>query len=267
MNLIKYFFKQNHSAPKKELGQNFLENNFYLNVIASEVTKLSVQQNSSIYELGAGFGSLTKTLLEKKLRVVAIEKDISLYNFLEKRFSRQIASGTLKLEKTDILNFLNGLGNNSVVCGNIPYNLTAPIILGLLKEKAKLTAAIITIQEEVANKILSSPHEPKYGSFSVLIQTFFNCAKICKIPSNAFYPVPKVNSTVICLTPKKRNTAIDEIAYTKFLLEVFSKKRKNISHFFKKKEHKNFCFEDFKINSSKRPQDLSAELLLRIFLN
>lgn len=270
MNIIKYFFEQNHTSPKKKLSQNFLESNFYLNIIASEISKLLINQKTPIYELGAGLGSLTKTLLQRKLPVTAIEKDSNLCNFLEKRFLQQIETGLFKLKKTDILNFLNELKtfeNNFIICGNIPYNLTAPIVLGILKQKTNLIAAVITVQEEVANKILSKPNEYKYGSFSVLVQTFFSCIKICEIPAVAFYPRPKINSTTICLIPKKNLIKFDEIAYSKFLLEIFSKKRKSISHFFKKNEHKNFCFEDFKINFNKRPQSFSADLLLKIFLN
>lgn len=264
---IQDFFKQRNAIPKKELGQNFLKDSFYLNKIGSEVLKLATKLNSTVCELGAGTGSLTSVLLEKKLKVLAIEKDQILFDFLKKHFLQQISKGFLKVRKTDILEFLDELEDNTLICGNIPYNLTSSIILKLIKHRKKLTAIVITIQEEVARKILSSPQEPNYGSFAILVQTFFSSGKICEIPFKAFYPSPKVNSTTICLLPKKENLEINENEFSQFLIEFFSKKRKNISHFFKKKENKKFCFDDFNISLNIRPENLTVDTFLKIFLN
>ena len=177
---------------KKRFGQHFLKDENYLRRMA-EVVK----SNDIILEIGPGGGALTKHLVKAK-RVIAIEKD--------RRFAqlnRELEFKNLEVIEGDFLNInLDNLGATKVVA-NIPYYITTPIIKKLLLADG-IEEIFLTIQKEVAERIVAKPSTKSYGLLTLLIKYYGNAKVIFNIPKGAFNPPPKVESSFIHISKKKK---------------------------------------------------------------
>jgi 16S rRNA (adenine1518-N6/adenine1519-N6)-dimethyltransferase len=177
---------------EKRLGQNFLQDKSELEYIAAEA---GIENTDSVLEIGPGLGSLTRYLSTYAREVVAVE--------LDKKFEH-ILSITLKpyhnirLIFGDILNFSTnelGLPSNYVVTANIPYNITSAIIRHLLESDVKPRRIVLTIQKEVAERICEVP--PDMSLLALSVQVYGRPTITRRIPAEAFYPAPKVDSAVV----------------------------------------------------------------------
>ncbi|QEK38499.1 16S rRNA (adenine(1518)-N(6)/adenine(1519)-N(6))-dimethyltransferase RsmA [Candidatus Cytomitobacter primus] len=184
-------------APKKNLGQHYLIDTNKLSYIASFANQLS----ESIIEIGPGTGQLTKYLFEygcKKL--LAIEKDKRFIVHLNSLFSNQ----DFTIFNKDILNTNFDELPNYILVGNLPYNISAPIIIKFINFINKFEHGIFLIQKEVADKICAKCNDRSYGRISVFIQSVANTKKILTVPPGCFSPPPKVYSEVIYITKKNK---------------------------------------------------------------
>jgi len=185
---------------KKSLGQNFLTDR---NVLEKIVNITSIK-DKTILEVGPGTGNLTSFILKnnpKKLFVV--EKDNDLANNLNVNFG-----GQLTIINDDILNIdENLLSENKVtVFGNLPYNISTEILskwIINLEENFWFDHLVLMFQKEVAERIISNFNSSTYGRLSILVNWKLNVKKICDIKPDSFSPRPKVDSTLLVLTPKK----------------------------------------------------------------
>tara|TARA_Y100001970_G_scaffold279074_1_gene385802 strand:+ start:651 stop:1448 length:798 start_codon:yes stop_codon:yes gene_type:complete len=186
--------------PKKSLGQNFLLDK---KVIKEIVDIGNISKNSTVIEIGPGTGSLTEEILKKKpKKFIAIEKDHELYLKLKKKFSSEV-----EFINQDVLqiNWDNYFYENCLIFGNLPYNISAKILIdwirlnNLNKQFKKL---ILMFQKEVADRIIADVNSSKYGRLTILTNWKLNVKKIMDIDPKKFFPKPKVQSSLIYLEPK-----------------------------------------------------------------
>jgi len=187
--------------PKKHLGQVFLKNKTFLNKI---IKAGDISEKDLVIEIGPGTGILTEALLQTGAKVIAIEKDSQLVNFLQRKFKNV---KNLTLVQADIRDFLKNeefntqysiLNTQYKVVGNIPYYLTSHLIQLLLELKHQPQVIVLMIQKEVAQRIIAQP--PQMNLLAVSVQFFAQPEIISSVPKGAFWPQPKVDSAIIKLT-------------------------------------------------------------------
>jgi len=207
---------------KKSLGQHFLKSRTVLRRIV-EVAKL--QRESRVIEIGAGSGALTKEILAKNpLELVVVEIDSRWVEFLREKFKDKV-----KILQADATKFdFSSLNKTYIYIGNLPYNAATAILRNIITHRKTVERGIFMVQKEVAIR-LSSKIGKNYGYFSALISTFFDVKLLFDVHPSAFYPQPKVTSTVFELTPAGFDMPEEELlSFEKFLKTVFSHRRKKL---------------------------------------
>ena len=247
--------------PKKSLGQNFLIDP---NVVRKIVNFAEIE-NNNILEIGPGTGKLTnQILILKPKNLTLIEKDINLCKYLNENFS---LTSKVKIFNDDILEFNleKNIKKDSIIFGNLPYNISTQILVKLLKLQKWPPAykkLILMFQKEVAQKILAKPNTSNYGRITIISNWRLKIINQFNISKNCFYPKPKIDSTVLVFEPiinkKYKIRNIENIE--KITRIIFSNKRKMINKGFKK------IFEDHELISNilnidltKRPSQLTCD--------
>ena len=181
--------------PKKSLGQHFLRDPL---VIERILSRAKFRSDSTVLEIGPGMGALTFPLASCVRRVIAVEKDGTLANKLTADLHRE-GVGTVTVVHEDVLRVdLARLSEGKIeVVGNIPYNISSPLIEKLIRNRELVSRAILTLQHELAARLTASPGNKQYGALTVLIQYHAHLSPVLEIPREAFYPKPKVSSTVV----------------------------------------------------------------------
>lgn len=183
--------------PKKSLGQHFLhESGIRQRIIAL----LAPQPGEQILEIGPGEGALTAGLLASFGSLEAVEVDADAVAFLQERYPEG-----LQLHHTDVLSFVLSAERQYVVVGNLPYNISSPILFWLLEQRTQLRQAVLMVQEEVARRICSPPGERAGGILSVLVQAYFRAEYAFRVAPGAFRPPPNVQSAVFTLERKPQD--------------------------------------------------------------
>jgi 16S rRNA (adenine1518-N6/adenine1519-N6)-dimethyltransferase len=213
-------------VPKKHLGQHFLSDFFILNRI---VEAADISPDDTVVEIGPGPGGLTKLLAERAKRLIAIELDHELCIKLT-----SVLSGykNVELIEGDALQYdFRNIGRFKVVA-NIPYYITTPLIFRLLEEKAALQGMTLTIQKEVAERIVAKPGGKDYGVLSIMVQYFAVPELKFIVPKEAFWPVPKVDSAIVHITTREAPLVIpvDEKLFFSVVRTAFSHRRKTLAN-------------------------------------
>ena len=236
---------------KKHLGQHFLLDESISKKISDSLTNTS--NYNTIIEVGAGTGALTKYLLEKEEKLIALDVDEESIYYLKKHYPE------LDIRNLDFLkiNIDNLSENNFAVIGNFPYNISSQILFKILDYKDKIPEVLGMFQQEVAQRICEPPGTKKYGIISVLLQAYYSTEYLFTVDKSAFLPPPKVQSGVIRL---KRNATTqlpcDEKLFKQVVKISFNQRRKMIRNSVKpllsdkKAQHKFF---------TKRPEQLSVD--------
>jgi 16S rRNA (adenine1518-N6/adenine1519-N6)-dimethyltransferase len=211
---------------KKYLGQNFL---FDPSILKKIVEVSGINENDTVVEIGPGYGNLTKLLAEKAKKVIAIEIDYSLYKKLKEDLKdfkniELIHGDALKYSYEDIGTFK--------VVANIPYYITTPLIFRLFEARENLRSMTLTVQKEVAKRIVAKPNSKDYGVLSIAVQYHGKPELKFIIPKGAFRPVPKVDSAVIHVEIKEnlKTFVKDERLFFKIVRTAFSQRRKMLSN-------------------------------------
>lgn len=210
---------------KKSLGQNFLQDG---RIISSIVDALEIGPDDVVVEIGPGRGALTDLLVERAKRVVAVEFDRDLIAPLRVQFGFE---DNFELIEADALSFdfsqIGSAGKKCKLVANLPYNISTPILQSLIKQRFFFSTIVLMFQREVADRITAEPGQKQRGYLTVLVEDAFKADKLFDVPPSAFRPVPKVWSSVIRLTPRKRSFGDGEV-FRNLLGVAFEKKRKTI---------------------------------------
>lgn len=247
----------------KSLGQNFLIDDSVLNDIVSGA---EVDENDLVIEIGPGVGSLTAQLLKKAKKVVAVELDNDLIPILEAELGQYenfslIHKDALKVDFNEVI----GDEKSVKLVANLPYYVTTPIIVNLLKKNYNFKSLTIMIQKEVAERINAEPNCKEYGSISLLVQYYCDTKIVRKVPPACFIPRPKVDSIVIRLDrlPEKRVKVQDEDLMFEIIRHSFNMRRKTLWNATKflgmKKEVLEKAYEEAGIDPKRRGETLSLE--------
>ena len=247
----------NNIIAKKSLGQNFLKDKKIINLIA-EIGDIT--NNDTILEVGPGTGNLTEKILEKKPKeFVVIEKDKRMIDHLNKRFGNKI-----KVINEDMLKFSYEIYDNKnlIIFGNLPYNVSTQVLakwikIGNLDSFCK--KFILMFQKEVADRIIAETNSKSYGRLSVLSNWKLDIEKILDIEPSSFVPSPKINSTLLKLTPKKKYYNLKDPKNLEHITNIFFNQRRKMIKQPLKFLFKNFedIAENLNLELSLRPQNLN----------
>ena len=182
-------------------------------------------ETDTVLEIGPGKGALTAQLLERAGRVFAIEKDRELVPSLVSRFSSLVLAEGDALE----LDWHALVGGPFIVAGNIPYNITSPLIDKALTPP-RPARVVYLVQKEVAERVVASPGIKAYGALSVGVQAVCRAEKLFTVPKGAFFPVPKVDSALLRMTPLAEPLIGDaEVEpFRRFVVGMFGFRRKQL---------------------------------------
>ena len=248
---------------KKSLGQNFLIDK---NIIDKIINTVSITGNE-VLEVGPGTGNLTKEILKKNpSKMYLVEKDTFLAENLEDIIDKRV-----KIFNEDILKFDENLlsKNKIVVFGNLPYNVSTEILstwITNLKNDYWFSDLILMFQKEVADRILAQFNTSAYGRLSILANWRLNINKICDISPESFSPRPKIHSTLIHFTPKKKFAEIkNPINLEKITRIFFSHRRKMLKKPFNQIFNGNSDLLDkFNLDLNLRPQNLDFDTYYKL---
>ena len=258
---------QIENKPKKSLGQNFLIDK---NIINKIIKVGNINENKTVIEIGPGYGNLTEAIVSMyPKKILAIEKDKKLSLLLIKKFQN---IKNIKVINEDILDIIKNrnLNNNSLVFGNLPYNISTQILAYLVTLKKWppwYDHLIFMFQKEVADRIIAKPNTKEFSRLTVLSNWRLDIKKHFDVSKNCFFPKPKVNSTVLSFKPKRNNFfhLKNPKNLEKITQVLFSNRRKminkNLKKLFKKKL---FLLNELNIDLKKRPEELNNEIFYKI---
>lgn len=209
--------------PRKRFGQNFLVD---AGVIAAIVAAIAPAHDDRIVEIGPGRGALTRPLLAAVEHLHAIEIDRDLAAELTREFTPRLTVHT-----ADVLGFdFAALGNALRVVGNLPYNISTPLLFQLDRYGEQIRDIHVMLQKEIVARMVAVPSSSAYGRLSVMLQYRFELEKLIDVPAAAFDPAPKVESAVVRLTPLRppRVAAHDHAWFARIVKTAFSQRRKTL---------------------------------------
>ncbi len=248
---------------KKSLGQNFLVDRNILDQIVNTVNI----SNKEILEIGPGSGNLTTYILKKKpKKFYVVEKDNNLSLLLREKFNNNI-----KIINDDILKVSeNKISKNKlIVFGNLPYNISTEILskwIINMDSKTWFECLVLMFQKEVADRIIAKTNSSNYGRLSILSNWKLDVKKILDIQPQSFYPRPKIDSSLLIFTPKKKFFRLKSAKNLEKLTRIFFSQRRKMlkkpfNQIFKNTEE---ISEKFNIDLNLRPQNLEPETYFKL---
>ncbi len=239
--------------PRKRFGQHFLHDP---GVLAKIVAAIAPGAADCMLEIGPGEGVLTRLLLAKLPHLSAIEIDRDL----AARLAEEFPPGRLTLHCADALEFdFASLPAGLRVVGNLPYNISTPLLFRLAACAARLRDAHFMLQREVAGRMVAKPSTPEYGRLSVMLQARFAMQQLLRVPAGAFRPPPQVESALVRLVPLAAPPACDPARFADVVRRAFSARRKTLRNALPGVD-----FAAFGIDPKLRPENLSAADYARI---
>ena len=212
------------ARPRKRFGQHFLTDRHYL---ARIVAAIDPRPGDAMVEIGPGTGLLTAGLAPRLERLHVVEIDRDLAAALRGAFPPD----KVIVHEADALQFdFRALPERLRVVGNLPYNVSTPILFRVAEITERVRDCVFMLQKEVVERMLAAPGTPEYGRLSVMLQYRFSMALVLKVPPGAFTPPPKVDSAVVRMQPlpRDRARASDEELFAKIVTAAFSQRRKTL---------------------------------------
>ena len=245
--------------PSKKLGQNFLVDQ---NIAAKIVAQIHSPTNKTILEIGSGLGALTEFLLKSKAKkVIAIEYDRACLNYL-RDLQQQHQDLVVVAEDALVIDEIGLAQDKFIIASNLPYNISVVLLIKWLDKITHIDHMVLMFQKEVADRILAKPGSKTYGAVSILVQYLCDAERCFDVSPSAFFPAPKIMSTVIKLTPKKDIAAKIKL-YPKIKIicnKVFNQRRKMLRNTLKDLfESPEQTLSEVGFDSKIRPEQLSIE--------
>ena len=228
-NSLREIIKEYNLKPKKKLGQNFLHDK---NIISSIINKANID-NEDIIEIGPGPGILTENILKNKARsLLVIEKDDSFEVNLKKIKSNYRNNFDYLINDVIDFDFKKLTKKKYKFVSNLPYNISVPFILKMIKIRKIIPwkEMILMVQKEVAERITANISTKNYGRLSIMVNLNNDVKKLLNVKPSSFIPQPKVDSTVIKISPKNKYTNVNNEVFEKIVKVCFSQRRKKIKN-------------------------------------
>ncbi|WP_075187578.1 16S rRNA (adenine(1518)-N(6)/adenine(1519)-N(6))-dimethyltransferase RsmA [Teredinibacter haidensis] len=241
---------------RKRFGQNFLVDE---RLISRIVRSIAPRAEDNLVEIGPGKGAITELLLEHCETLNVIELDRDLIPLLLAQFAKY---RDFKIHQTDALKFdfstLAREGAPLRIVGNLPYNISTPLIFHLLSYQRKVKDMHFMLQKEVVERLAASPGEKNYGRLSIMAQYYCAVENLFEVPPESFLPAPKVDSAIVRLTPHSEPPCpVHHIEKLELLVRTaFSQRRKTLRNSLKSLDV-DFSADEFTIDLSKRAENLS----------
>jgi 16S rRNA (adenine1518-N6/adenine1519-N6)-dimethyltransferase len=217
--------------PRKAWGQHFL---LYPHQARRIAAALEAAPQDVVVEVGPGLGALTVFLAQDAGKVVAVERDPILCRYLEEELFPGAPTVTIACQ--DILDFSfpslsREEGGPLLVAGNLPYQITSPLLFKLIQEKRFIKRAVFMVQQEVGDRLTAPPGTKDYGVLSVLMRYHFVLTRLFSLGPANFYPAPQVDSVVLRLVPAMPEVAAqDEALFSRVVKAAFSQRRKTLNN-------------------------------------
>ena len=217
-------------APSKSRGQNFLKDQQQISRIVGVILKDA--SRAAVMEIGPGLGALTRPLLEAGTLVTAVELDRGLADNLVENLA-PLYPGRLNILHRDVLSLsTDELSADAPfhLCGNLPYNISSPVLFWFLTNRRFFTGATFMLQKEMAIRLTARAGTKDYGRLTVALSLWFRIKTVLDVPPSAFHPRPKVDSTVISLTPLPDGgqSPVSPEVLGRFTAAAFAARRKTI---------------------------------------
>ncbi len=236
---------------KKKFGQNFLQDQ---SVIERIINAFNPQKGEEIFEIGPGHAALTEHLVEYSDNLNLVEIDNDLVPRLQVKFDRK-TNVTIHHLDALLLKFEN---NNTRIIGNLPYNISTPLLISFLYQSDKIKDMVFMLQKEVVKRICAPVGIKDYGRLSVMLQYAFECEELFIVPPEAFDPRPKIDSQIIRLTTRPNPPKVDLPALEALVKQAFGQRRKTIKNNLKKIITEQQLI-DLNIDPKARPETLTVQ--------
>lgn len=216
---------------KKQFGQNFLISERALRAIADATV---ATDEDWIVEIGAGLGTLTAQLVERTTagKVIALEYDPDMVKVLRAELGHL---DNIEIEHVDAMRYdlrmaAKWRGDKIIVCGNLPYHIASQLMFRVVDARADVRHCVVMIQKEMADRVVAKPDTSEYGALGVMLRTYLDATTVIKVGAGSFLPPPKIDSTVIKLTPlaQPRAPISDEKRYSEVVHAAFGQRRKTL---------------------------------------
>jgi 16S rRNA (adenine1518-N6/adenine1519-N6)-dimethyltransferase len=242
-----------HKA-KKMFGQNFLVDE---QIIADIVRAIRPEANDTMVEIGPGLGALTRPLLKQlnKLHVVEIDRDIIA------RLKTDYPQDKIVIHEGDALKFdLAELPTPLRIVGNLPYNISSPLLFHFAAYAPHITDMHFMLQNEVVERMVAAPSTPAYGRLSVMLQYRFYMEKLLDVPPQSFRPAPKVDSAIVRMIPLPADKIVvkNETLFAQIVSSAFGQRRKTLRNTLKPYLNESE-FEQLGINAQLRAENLGVD--------
>ncbi len=212
-------------TPRKRFGQHFLLDS---SVIDAIVRAIGARPGDAVIEIGPGLGALTEPLRASGARLTLIELDRDLA-------ARWRSAAGVELVQADVLTvdfgeLARNAGRPLRVVGNLPYNISTPILFRLLEFAPHVVDQHLMLQKEVVTRIAAAPDGRDYGRLSVMLQWRYDIEALFDVPASAFEPPPRVVSSVLRMVPWREPAALDPALLSEIVMVAFSQRRKLLRH-------------------------------------
>ncbi len=245
--------------PRKRFGQNFLIDD---GIIAGIISVIMPRRGDNLVEIGPGLGALTDPLLTRldRLQVVEIDRDLIA------RLHGLYPPERLVIHEGDVLEFdFASLGDDLRVVGNLPYNISTPLLFRFAAYARHIRDVHVMLQREVVERMVAAPGDSEFSRLSVMLQYRFDMEKLIDVPADSFDPAPKVESAVVRLTPLHPlpHPAHNETLFAEVVSRAFSQRRKTLRNTLKGMVSAE-QLAALGINAGARAQELSVADFVRI---
>lgn len=255
---IREIIKEYGLDAQKKLGQNFL---FDLNITDKIVRIAGDLQDKLVVEIGPGPGSLTRAILKSGCKkLIAVEKDSrctnALNNYLLPHYKDRLS--IIDGDALD-MSIYDALDDKIIVIANLPYNIATELLMSMLGNVEKYSGFILMMQKEVVCRLAALPRTKDYGRISIKSQWLCQITREFDISPQAFFPHPKVTSSIVKLIPRQNPILCDEKKLDKVLLACFTQRRKIIKSSLKKiVANPKIILDKLNINHNARPEELDV---------
>ncbi len=270
VSVLKEILSSNSMAMQKKFGQNFLINE---NARIKLIDALSVDSSETVWEVGPGLGAMTSEILRRGAKLKVFEIDKGFIQLLKVFFQEEIKSGQLQIIEGDVLKTWKEVFKNSGFpsrfFSNLPYNIAASLFADFIEENVRFERGVITVQKEVAMRMMAKPKSADYSSFSVLCQWAYNIEFLMDLAGGNFWPKPNVDSRSVVFTKKEGFPLCENPSlFMKVQKALFSSRRKNIKNnltgFLKDSKRAEEYILKSELKLTSRAEELKIEDFLRL---